>query len=267
MTDTIRCPDCGHWNNGAKERCENCHHPLGERVPTAARKFPGAAPPGTASNAPDPVSGPAAAEPVIIRRRRGRNPRSADSQVVLQLWLVFGTIGVAVLIWVAVQANVERANKPVEGSTQAQQDRANALFETLARDSNNVDTHRQLGDILYDTANWPEAIVHYRAAIRRDSSQTTAIVDLGVCYFNLGEPDEAERHFLIALARDPAQNVALFNMGIISETRDQSEQALQWYHRALQGGPPEQMKDVLHQRIAALMQKLGREAPPLPAGR
>jgi len=185
---------------------------------------------------------------------------------VLSLWLIFGTVGVAVVLWTGIQGHRQNANRPVEGSSPQQQDRADALFEALARDSNSVDTHRMLGDVLYDTANWSQAIVHYRAAIRRDSSQVAAIVDLGVCYFNLGRPDEAERHFLIALAKDPAQNVALFNMGIVNESRDDSEAALSYYHRALQGGPPEQMKEVLHQRISALMQKLGRTPPPLPGG-
>jgi len=293
MSHANRCPDCGHWNDAGDDHCANCNHPLGEHVPRASRpvpRAPGGAPgeagsgsaapavaaaagreagtaSGTGSGATASGASPAADEPLILRRRRGRHPRSADSQVVLQLWLIFGTVGVAVVLWTGIQGfHKENSSRAVQGSNPAQQDRANALFEALARDSNSVDNHRMLADVLYDTANWSEAIVHYRAAVRRDSSQVTAIVDLGVCYFNLGHPDEAERHFMLALARDPSQNVALFNLGIVNETRNQSEEALRYYHQALRTNPPEAMKAVLQQRISALMQKLGKEAPPLPSG-
>ncbi len=267
MSDATRCPDCGNWNDAGRETCSQCNHPLGDRRPPVARRpDPAAGGPATAPAPPSAPGDASEAGPAIIRRRRHPRPSPRDSQIVLQLWLVFGTIGVLAVLWVALKSNVDRANQPVEGSSRAQQERADALFRSLAEDSNSVDTHRQLGDLLYDTANWSQAIVHYRAAVRRDSSQLTAIVDLGVCYFNLGRPDEAERHFLIALAKDPGQGVALFNMGIVKETADRPEEALRWYHRALQAGPPEAMKEVLHQRIGALMQKLGRSAPPLPAG-
>jgi hypothetical protein len=64
---------------------------------------------------------------------------------------------------------------------------ANALFTELARDRT-TRVRRQLADLFYDTANWSEAIVQYRAVIRRDSL-ATAMVDLGVCYHNLSRPD------------------------------------------------------------------------------
>jgi tetratricopeptide (TPR) repeat protein len=162
---------------------------------------------------------------------------------------------------------VQRSNPQVAGSSAEQQERANILFGELARDSNSVTTHHALADVLYDTGNWSEAVVHYRAAIRRDSSLVNALVDLGVCYYNLGDGAEAQRQFELALVREPAQPVALFNLGIVFEARGENERALEFYHRAMQANPPAEMRQPLTQRIDALAQKLGKPAPAGPGGK
>ena len=244
MTESLRCPDCGRENPPGSTTCVHCGHPIHEETKPAER-------------------------PVFIRRHliRSRPPRPRDAQQALQLWLVFGTVCVLIVLWVAIDANRRRAEQPVEGSNARQQEAANALYTELARDSNSVAVHRQLADLLYDTANWSEAVVHYRAAIRRDSSLSTAMVDLGVCYYNLSRPDLAEQMFQLALARDPHQPVALFNLGIVAETRGEDEKALQFYHRSLQSGPPDPLMQALQERMTGLMKKMGASAPPLPDGR
>ena len=95
-----------------------------------------------------------------------------------------------------------------------------------------MDARIGLANILYNTSNWSEAIVHYRSAIRQDSSRATALVDLGVCYYNLGDAPDAERLFELALQRDPHQPVALFNLGIVSERRSDYAGAMKYFHRA-----------------------------------
>jgi len=258
MTESLRCPDCGRENPPDSLFCIHCNHPL--------RDVRHSEPQATAPKSGESASGE---RPVHVRRHliRSRPPRPRDAQQALQLWLVFGTICVLIVLWVAIDANRRRAEQPVEGSNQRQQEAANALFEELARDSNNVAVHRQIADLFYDTANWSEAVVHYRAAIRRDSSLSTAMVDLGVCYYNLSRPDLAEEMFQLALKRDPHQPVALFNLGIVAETRGDDQAALQYYHRSLESGPPDNLKQTLQDRMSALMKKMGATAPPLPDGR
>ena len=269
MTDTILCPDCGQPNPATRELCAFCNHPLreGALAPPAHDAGPAPAPgpfaaPGTMVIPPDPRLTPRVPRPIRPRRPRSR----ADNQMALQLWLIFGTVGVAAVLWVAVQTNVQRAVQPVEGANESQRQRAEQLQQALASDSNDVAAQRAYADLLYDTANWPEAIVHYRAAIRRDSSLAPAMVDLGVCYYNLGRSDEAEKLFDLALQRDPHQPVALFNLGIVYESRQENEKALSFFHRAMEAGPPESMKQVLQDHMSGLMEKLGKKAPPLPSG-
>ena len=262
MTDTLRCPDCGHENPLGSTACERCNFPL---VPLGATASP------TGASTPEPreterESGPSAEPlPRMIRPTRPRRPRP-DSGMAMSLWLMFGAIAAAVVVFVAVKANVDRINQPVEGAKEDQQKRADAFRDSLAKDSTSVTAHIGLADVLYDTGNWSDAIVHYRAALARDSTRATTLVDLGVCYYNLGDARSAEKLFLQALRRDPHQPVALFNLGIVHERRDDFNEALKYYHLAMQSDPPESMKQPLVDAMMRVQKQLGIKAPPLPEG-
>ena len=253
MSDTLHCPDCGHENPPGFEACAACGFPLTE---STAGSAPAAAP------AVKPAEGPSSTPQITIRRPRPRPPRG--SQQATTLWLVFGTFAALMVIWVAIKANVDRATQPVEGSSPEQQVNADSLMRELQRDSTNVSARVRLGDILYDTGNWNDAIVHYRAALRMDSTLVSALVDLGVCYYNLGATEEAERHFTLALRREPHQPVALFNLGIVSERRKAYREAMDYYHRALQTAPPEEIKQAIMAGMARIQQAQGLQPGPLP---
>jgi tetratricopeptide (TPR) repeat protein len=246
MTESQTCPDCGHRNPPGSTTCEACHFPLDDAHHVS----------------PKAESGGVPIRP--MRPIRPRRPRPDNMS--LTLWLVFGGVSVLILLFVAIQANVERARPPVEGTNADQQKRVDELTAELERDSTNVDAHNALADILYDTGNWSHAIGHYRAVLKRDSSRVGAIVDLGVCYYNLGDVAEAERLFLLGLTRDPHHPIALFNLGIVSERQDKLDQALQYYHRALESAPPEPMRQPLLEALKRVQQRTGKAAPPIPEG-
>jgi len=252
MSETIRCPDCGHPNAPGSRECGACHFPLTEAVPAA----------------PTPPAPPSAGAPAVAPRRpvRPRRPR-AQANVALSLWLGVGAFLALLLVLIAVQANLERTNPAVEGSSAEQQKQADALRAALARDSTDLRSRVGLADILFDTGNWSEAVIHYRSAVNRDSSLVTAIVDLGVCYYNLSMPDEAERMFRMALVRDPHQPFALFNLGIVQERRGDFALALESFHHALESAPPENMKQALVEAMQRVAPQTGKTAPPLDAPR
>jgi tetratricopeptide (TPR) repeat protein len=244
MSESERCPDCGHLNPPGSTSCAACHFPLTE-VPMAQAR-------------PDVTTSPPPTRPV-----RPRRPRPL-ANVALSLWLGVGAFLALLLVLIAVEANLKRDTTPVEGSNTNQQEGANAFREALARDSTDLEARVGLANILFDTGNWSEAIVHYRSAVRLDSNQVTAIVDLGVCYYNLSQTAEAERLFELALVRDPHQPIALFNLGIVHEGRKEPELALQYFHRALQSAPPETMKPALIESMQRVAKLAGKSAPPLP---
>ena len=259
MTDTKRCPDCGHENPPGIESCEACNFPLSGLPAAPAPATPSGIESGARTSEPPVV-------PRMVRPIRPRRPRPGSNQATT-LWLTFGSIMAVMVLFIALKANVERASQPVAGSNPEQQKHADELRAALEKDSTNVDTRIELADILYNTANWSEAIVHYRSAVHHDSTRTPAIVDLGVCYYNLGDPDEAERYFLLGLARDPHHPIALFNLGIVSEHRGNYDAALDYFHRALQSAPPGELTGPITESMQRVMKQQGKTAPPLPGAR
>ena len=247
MPETIRCPSCGTENAAGAEACEQCNFPLSEKAPTPA------APAAEEEFKFDPGPRP-------VRRR----PRpDAMQPIQMQLWLFAGIAVVMGILYFAAQGFYHSNTKPVEGAAPPQQQRADAARAVLAKDSTNLMARIELANVLYDTGNWSEAIVHYKSAQRLDPKRSTTVVDMGVCYYNLGRFAAAESLFQRALAIDPHQAVAMFNLGIIAESKGDWNAALGQYHRAMEADPPEAMKQILQQRIQEAMAKTGRKPPPL----
>ena len=250
MTETVRCPDCGAENPAGSASCGNCNFPLAEPVASG--------PPG-----PEP-------EPEDVLRRPVRRPRPRPGPPVnstsLSLWLFFGVVMAAALVWTGYTSFRKNNAPPIEGSSGDQRRLADSLRAVLGRDSTDVNANIAYANILYDTANWADAVKFYARAIARDSARVEATVDLGVCYYNQGEFARAEEIFLLALVRDPQQPVALFNLGVVNERRGNDEVALRYLHRALESNPPEPMKQAILERMQKLLEKTGKKAPPLDQG-
>ena len=256
MSDTIRCPDCGHQNPPGSASCSNCNFPLATSEPVSAR---GGEP--AMSRPAEP-----AASPVLIPRplRRPRPPRPQPQA--LSVWLMVAVVIAVAVLLVGVRGFHQSNFAPIEGAKENQQKAADAFRAALARDSTDLQAHIGLADVLYDTGNWSDAIIHYRAALARDSTRANTLVDLGVCYYSLGDPDQAEKLFQLALRRDPHQPVALFNLGIVSERRGDNRAALQYLHRALESAPPDNMRQPLIEAMQRVQKALGVTAPPMPEG-
>lgn len=252
MSDTIRCPDCGHENPAGSEACANCNFPLaGVHAPPPA-PVPSAAP---------------APEPAFTIQRPRRAPRVRPSSTSTTLWLFFGTVCAALVVFIAFKGFKDsNTSPPIEGSNSQQMKAAEEARAVLEKDSSNVEAHVVLGDILYDTGNWTDAIVHYRAALRRDSTRVTALVDLGVCYFNLGDARTATDLFRRALVLEPTQPVALFNLGIVAEREGDYKAAFALFHRAMQSGGDPNLRRAIVEAMQRATTESGMKAPALDGG-
>jgi len=245
MPETIRCPGCGAENAPDAESCAQCNFPLAQQTATPAAAKP--------EFKFDPGPRP-------VRRRPRPN---AMQPIQMQIWLFSGIAIVMGIVYFAAQGFWKSNVKPVDGANAQQEQHADAARAVLAKDSTNLMARIELANVLYDTGNWSDAIVHYKSAERLDPNRATTVVDMGVCYYNLGRFAVAESLFQHALVLDPNQPVAMFNLGIIAESRSDWNTALTQYHRAMQANPPDEMKQMLQQRIQQAMEKTGRTPPPL----
>lgn len=264
MSDDLRCPSCGHMNAHEATACAQCNFPLqhaAEPAPAEPAKAPEPAP---AESAKAEAPGGRPFDPGIRRVRpiRPRPPRGPQQQLQTQLWVILGGLAVLVVLFTAFQG-FKQSNKPVpvEGAQQEQQHIADMARAELAKDSTNVNARIALANVLYDTGNWPEAIVHYKSAMRTDPGRVETIVDLGVCYYNLSQPDEAMGLFRKALEIDPKHPIALFNMGIVTEGQNKLQEALGYYEKSLTGNAPQGMDQAVAAAKQRINAKLGRPAP------
>ena len=74
----------------------------------------------------------------------------------------------------------------------------------------------QMGNLLFDSQKFEEAIRYYETALKFDPKNPDVIVDLGVCYFNLDEFEKAKGYFQQALDIDPNHVNALYNIGVVA---------------------------------------------------
>ena len=183
--------------------------------------------------------------------------------VQMQLWLLTGVAAVLGMVYFAAQGFWKSNIKPVEGAKPEQQQQADLAREAIAKDSTDLSARIALANVLYDTGNWSEAIIHYKSALRIDPQRPTTLVDMGVCYYNLSQFAGAESLFQHALLLDPNQPVALFNLGVVAESGQRYPEALAFYHRAMQANPPDDMKQTLVDHLKVVMEKTGKSAPPI----
>ena len=253
MPDPIRCPDCGAMNEPGAEACAQCNFPLAERRSSDPSAPPIASSPEGGGPAFDPGPRP-------VPRRRPRP--DAMEPVQMQLWLFAGIAVVLGIVYFAAQGFWHSNARPVEGAGPEQQQRADLARQTLEKDSTNLAARIELANVLYDTGNWSEAIVHYKTAARLDPTRSTTVVDLGVCYYNLSAVATAESLFHRAIAMDSHQAVAMFNLGIIAETRQRWDEALAQYRHALEMSPPEAMRRVIEDHVETVRAKLADASQP-----
>lgn len=276
MSHTIICPDCGAANAADATQCAKCNYPFVDTFPRATGPAPSAphaegmakemaSPPAAA-----PQPKPAAAGPEVrgfdpgprpVRRNRAR--RDAMQPVQMQIVVAVAIAVIVGLVAYAAKGFMKTNAPAVAGADPQLQQAADAARALLERDSSNVAARINLANVLYDTANWGEAIIHYKSALRLDPQRVTTVVDMGVCYYNLGQAEAAESLFTHALTIDPSQPIALFNLGVVAEGQSRWNDALGFYHRAVQANPPAEVRAVLEEHIKTVMAKTGKQPPPL----
>jgi cytochrome c-type biogenesis protein CcmH/NrfG len=72
----------------------------------------------------------------------------------------------------------------------------------------------QVGNIYYDTQQYPEAIQYYQQSLAKDPKAADVRTDMATAYFYTGDPDKALAEINTVLRQDPKHANALFNQGM-----------------------------------------------------
>ena len=100
-------------------------------------------------------------------------------------------------------------------------------------DPNLVEAHSNLGQLLLEHYQRPEALVHCREAVRLRPDFPEAQNNLGNVLRELGRLEEAKACYAEALRLNPDLAMTYNNMGQALQEEGQLDEALAWYRRAL----------------------------------
>jgi cytochrome c-type biogenesis protein CcmH/NrfG len=89
------------------------------------------------------------------------------------------------------------------------------LLAQLKSDPTNADLLAKIGDIYYDTQQYPSAIDYYRRSLNVQPANVGVRTDFGTAIWYTGDADTAIAEFNKALSYEPNKANTLFNLGVV----------------------------------------------------
>lgn len=113
----------------------------------------------------------------------------------------------------------------------------NQLMARLNDNPSGFEEHVDMGNFLFDSQKFEEAITYYQKALTIKVDDTDVLVDAGVSHFNLGQFKEAEDYFRKALAINDKHPNALYNLGIVSAQQGEMSVMLESWEKLIEVAP------------------------------
>lgn len=128
---------------------------------------------------------------------------------------------------------------------------AKPLLEQLKADSENPELLANIGNIYYDTQQYPIAIEYYQRALKSQPSNTAVRTDLATAYWYSGNIDTAIAEFNKSLSYEPNKANTLFNLGIVKwQGKMDVDGAMAAWQKLLDKNPDYEAKDKVLQLMA-----------------
>jgi cytochrome c-type biogenesis protein CcmH/NrfG len=142
------------------------------------------------------------------------------------------------------------------------------LLEQLKSSPDNLELLGKIGNIYYDTQQYPTAIGFYQKVLRLQPTNAGVRTDMATAYWYTGNPDTAIQEFNQALSYDPNNANTLFNLGIVKwQGKMDIQGAVASWQKLLATNPKYENRDKVEQLIAEAQKhsevKSGTRAKPI----
>ena len=142
------------------------------------------------------------------------------------------------------------------------------LLEKLKSDPRNAELLASIGNIYYDTQQYPLAISYYDQSLKSQPGNAGVRTDMATAYWYTGDADNAIREFNKALSDEPNKANALFNLGVVEwQGKMDVPKAMAAWQKLLDTNPNYEGKDKVLQLMAEAKKhsniKPGTPAKPL----
>jgi cytochrome c-type biogenesis protein CcmH/NrfG len=135
---------------------------------------------------------------------------------------------------------------------------AASLLEKLKSDPENASLLANIGNIYYDTQQYPTAIEYYQRVLKVQPADTGVRTDMATAYFYTGDADTAIAQFNKALSYEPNKSSTLFNLGIVKwQGKMDIAGAVAAWQKLLATNPNYEHKDKIEELIAQAKKHAG----------
>jgi len=146
---------------------------------------------------------------------------------------------------------------------------AKPLLEQLKSDPNNAELLANIGNVYYDTQQYPVAISYYQQSLKLQPANAGVRTDMATAYWYTGDADTAIAEFKKSLSYEPNKANTLFNLGIVEwQGKMDIKGAVATWQKLLDTNPSYEGKDKVLDLIAQAQKhsglKPGAAAKPLP---
>jgi cytochrome c-type biogenesis protein CcmH/NrfG len=117
------------------------------------------------------------------------------------------------------------------------QDTYNQLQSRLAANPDGFEENVDMGNFLFDSGRFEQAITYYQKALSIRSDVADVIVDIGVSHFNIQQYEKARAYFEQALQVNPEHPNALYNLGVVSAQTGNMSAMMDSWERLIEVAP------------------------------
>ena len=163
--------------------------------------------------------------------------------------------------------------QPTQAPTPAQMQKmaetqAAPLIEKLKADPTNAGLLASIGNVYYDTQQYPTAIDYYKRALKSEPANAAVRTDMATAYWYTGDADTAIAEFQKSLTYEPTKANTLFNLGIVQwQGKMDIDKATATWQKLLDTNPNYEGKDKVLEFMAQAKKhsgvKPGTPAKPL----
>jgi cytochrome c-type biogenesis protein CcmH/NrfG len=174
-------------------------------------------------------------------------------------WFIRGSQGPAAAATETASATAPAAGSADTGAqtpTPAQMQKmadtqAGPLIAKLKADPNNAGLLANIGNVYYDTRQFPTAIDYYQRALKVEPANAAVRTDMATAYWYTGNADAAIAEFQKSLSYEPNKANTLFNLGIVEwQGKMDIDKAVATWQKLLDTNPNYEGKDKVLELMA-----------------
>ncbi len=144
-------------------------------------------------------------------------------------------------------------------SPQEAEQQAQPLLASLNSNPNDVQLLTQVGNIYYDSNQFPKAVEYYGRALKVHPEDVNVRTDMGTAYWYMGDADRALAEFEKSLSYQPTYPQTLFNMGMVKwQGKKDPKGAVEAWEKLLKNNPNYPERDKVETMIAQAKQHASR---------